>query len=58
MKDRIGRRVPHCTTNDTLRAAIPKEWDAIRSDEIVFKVDFMPEQIEAVRAANGGNTRY
>lgn len=58
MKDRIGRRVPRCTTNASLRAAIQEEWDAIESDEIASKVDSMPERIEAVHAVNGGHTRF
>lgn len=58
MKDRIGRQVPHCTTNESLRAAIQEEWDAIGSDEIASKVDSMSERIEAVRAVNGGHTRH
>lgn len=55
MKERIGSRVPHCTTNTTLRAAIQEEWDAAGSDKIAAKVDSMPERIAA---ANGGHTLY
>lgn len=58
MKDRIGRRIPRCTTNLTLRAAIQEEWDAISSDEIASMVDSMPERVKAVCDVNGGHTRY
>jgi hypothetical protein len=58
MKDRIGCRVPRCTTNASLRIAIQEEWDAISPEEISSLVNSMPERVEAVRHVLGGHTKY
>jgi transposase len=56
MKDKISRH--RCRTNVALRIAIQEEWDAITSEEIASLVNSLPERVEAVRAVNGGHTKY
>lgn len=56
MKDKISRR--RCRTNVALRIAIQEEWDAITSEEIASLFGSLPGGVEAVRAVNGGHTKY
>ena len=58
MKRRIYQRQPRPTKYAELVEAIREEWDALEPDDYVEFILSMPERVQAVLAANGGQTKY
>jgi len=52
IKDRIRKRNPFPTTNDTLRTAITEEWHSISPDELGSLVDSVPTRLREVWTIN------
>jgi DDE superfamily endonuclease len=58
LKRRIYQRQPRPTKYAELIEAIREEWDALEPDDYVEFILSMPERVQAVLAANGGQTKY
>lgn len=60
--DELGRRVrardPAPATLRDLKQALVEEWDNIPQERIKNLINSMPNRLEAVRRARGGNTKY
>ena len=58
--DMLGRNVRQRdhTTLAQLRTSLLEEWDRIPADAIRRVVNSMPERLQAVIDAKGGNTRF
>jgi hypothetical protein len=60
--DMLGRRVrQHRSSPQTLqdlRNVLIEEWDNISQEEVTNLISSMPQRLEAVIRARGGNTRY
>lgn len=57
LKDRLDERVLKLEGAIAMKAVILEEWEGILV-EILKLVDFMPERLAVVIAANGGHTRW
>lgn len=58
LKDRIKER-PHPPTNvNELKVAVQEAWDSLTIEEINQYVHSMPNRVEAIIKAKGGNTKY
>jgi transposase len=58
LKRRVYQRQPRPTKYAELVQAIREEWDALEPDDYVEFILSMPERVQAVLAANGGQTKY
>lgn len=58
MKGRINRQNPRPQTNEAMRAAILAEWQAIDHEDLYSLLLTMADRVAAVRAAQGGHTRF
>jgi transposase len=56
LQDRVYAREPRTLAG--LKRIIREEWDRIELDTLRKLVDSMPRRLDAVEAANGGNTKY
>ena len=58
LKRRINDHQPRPTRRTEVKEAIIVEWNKITMEEISNVVDSVPERVQAVISANGGNTRW
>jgi chorismate mutase len=58
LKGRIDQRQPRPTKYAELIEAIREEWDALEPDDYVEFILSMSERVQAILAANGGQTKY
>ena len=58
MKTRINARRPRPQQNDTLRAAIQEEWEAIHIQDLELLLTSMTTRVQALLTAQGGHTRF
>ena len=58
MKTRIHARRPRPQQNDTLRAAIQEEWEAINIQDLELLLTSITTRVQALLTAQGGHTRF
>ena len=58
LKTRIRKRRPRVLTREALKVALMEEWDNIDIKVINDLILTMPARLQAVIAAEGGNTKY
>jgi len=58
IKTRINARHPRPQKNDTMRSAIQEEWEAIDSQDLDDLLTSMSARVQALLAAQGGQTRF
>ena len=58
LKTRIRKRRPRVLTREALKVALMEEWENLDIEVINDLILTMPDRLQAVIAAEGGNTKY